>query len=208
MLLKLGVARLICKNTYMIIIGLAGTNGSGKDTIAHLLREKYGFYFASATDMLAEELHRRGLPTDRLHKSQLSAEWRRQYGMAAIVDRGVEMLETGSYKGLIVGSLRHPGEADRVHELGGVVLWVDADQKVRYARITSADRGRAHEDKKTFEEFQTEEEREMAHSGDHATLNMGAVKERADIFIDNNGNDIDAFKAEAERILRVPKLIQ
>lgn len=193
----------------MIIVGLAGTNGSGKDTIAHLLRDKFNFYFGGATEMLAEELLRRGEPTDRLHKSALSAEWRRQYGMAAIVDRAIEEYQKGDYAGIIVGSLRHPGETERVHELGGVQLWVDADPKIRYARITNASRrGREHEDQKTFEEFLADEEREMTPVGDDATLNMAAVKERADIFINNNGNDIDAFKAEVEQILRDAKLIQ
>ena len=120
--------------------------------------------------------------------------------MAAIVDKGIELYKTGDYKGLIVGSLRHPGEADRVHELGGTVLWVDADPKVRYSRITSNNRGRV-EDNKTFEEFLAEEAREMTPVGDEATLNMGAVKERADITLQNNGDDIEAFKTQAEKAL-------
>jgi cytidylate kinase len=185
----------------MILIGLAGTNGSGKDTIAHMLAEKYGFCFAGATEMLAAELKQRGLPTDRVHKSKLSAEWRREHGMAAIVDKGVILFESGDYQGLIVGSLRHPGEADRVHELGGTMLWIDADPHIRYERIIGGNRGRI-EDQKSFEEFLADEAREMKPEGDAATLNMGAVKERADIFIQNDGNDIEAFKLQAEKALQ------
>ncbi len=189
----------------MKIIGLSGTNGSGKDTVAHLLADKYGYYFGSATDMLREELEKRDLPVDRKHKAQLSAEWRRQYGMAAIVDRAYEhyMANLDKYKGLIVGSLRHPGEADRVHELDGTMLWVDADAQIRYGRVTANAhaRGRLAEDNKTFEEFLVEEEREMHPVGDEATLNMSAVKDRADIILINNTHDIESFKAEAEQVL-------
>lgn len=184
----------------MKLIGISGTNGSGKDTIAHLLRDKYGFCFAGATEMLAEELIKRGQPTDRVHKSGLSAQWRREHGMSVVVDKAVEMFEAGVYKGLVVGSLRHPGENDRVHELGGKVIWVDADPKVRYARVTSNDRGRI-EDQKTFEQFIADEEREMHPEGDSATLNTAAVKEKADIFITNNDNDIEAFCRKVEEIL-------
>jgi hypothetical protein len=46
-----------------------------------------------------------------------------------------------------------------------------------------------------------EEANEMSQSGDLATLNMGAVKEQADLFIQNNGNDIELFKADAEKAL-------
>lgn len=181
----------------MKIIGLAGTNGSGKDTVAHLLKEKYGYLFADATTMLGDELTRRGLTHERVNKAALSAEWRREHGMGVIVDKAVEMFKSGKYEGVIVGSLRHPGEADRVHELGGKVLWVDASQQIRFDRITNANRGRI-EDNKTFEQFKAEEDVEMSQSGDSATLNMSAVKERADIFLENDGNDIEAFKNYAE----------
>lgn len=184
----------------MKIIGLAGTNGSGKDTVAHLLKEKHGYLFADATTMLGDELTRRGLAHERVNKAALSAEWRREHGMGVIVDKAVELYKAGNYEGVIVGSLRHPGEADRVHALGGKVIWVDAEQQIRYNRITNVNRGRV-EDKKTFEQFRAEEDVEMTQSGDAATLNMGAVKERADIFIENNGNDIDAFKEYVEQKL-------
>ncbi|MCA9330683.1 AAA family ATPase [Candidatus Saccharibacteria bacterium] len=184
----------------MKIIGLSGTNGSGKDTIAYLLRDEYGWLFADATQMLGDELTRRGLSHERKNKADLSAEWRREYGMGVIVDKAVELFKQGNYSGVIVGSLRHPGEADAVHELGGTMLWVDADPRVRYDRISRNDRGRV-EDQKTFEEFLIEQDREMTPVGDGATLNMSAVKDRADMVIQNNGDDIDAFKAEVSKVI-------
>jgi len=186
----------------MKIIGLAGTNGSGKDTVALLLAEKYGYLFADATKILGDELTKRGLVHERANKSALSAQWRREHGMAVIVEKAVELYKAGDYKGLIVGSLRHPGEADRVHGLGGEVLWVDADPQVRYNRINSANRGRV-EDNKTYQQFLAEEQTEMSQSGDAATLNMGAVKDRADMFLMNNGNDIEAFKKQVESELEL-----
>ncbi|MCX6727440.1 MAG: AAA family ATPase [Candidatus Saccharibacteria bacterium] len=184
----------------MKIIGLSGTNGSGKDTVGHLLEEKHGYLFADATAMLGAELDKRGLTHERVNKAALSAEWRRESGMGVIIDKALEMFNAGDYKGLIVGSLRHPGEADRVHEIGGMVLWVDADPQIRYDRISANNRGRV-EDQKTFEQFLAEEASEMSPSGDAATLNMGAVKEQADYVIQNNGNDIEQFKVDAEKTL-------
>jgi cytidylate kinase len=190
----------------MKLFGIAGTNGAGKDSVAEMLAERHGFLFAGATEMFLDELKARGWPPDREHKSKLSAEWRREFGMGVIVDKAVEMFNKagGQYKGLIVGSLRHPGEADRVHELGGKMIWVDAEPRVRYDRIQAAlsQREGTHvEAGLTFEEFLAEQEREMHPTGDAATLNISAVKERSDIFIENNGNDIKTFKDQAEKAL-------
>lgn len=190
----------------MKIIGLAGTNGSGKDVLGLMLAERRGYLNATATNMLLVGLKERGWPIDREHKAKLSAEWRRERGMGVIVDMAVDMFEAepGQYKGIVVGSLRHPGEVERVHELGGVVVWIDADPKIRYDRIQSNLQERVnthHEHQKTFEEFLSEQEREMHPIGDAATLNMSAVKEGADIFLENNGNDVASFKDAAEDVL-------
>lgn len=183
----------------MIIFGIGGTNGSGKDTACHVLAEKHGFYSASANDMLTSELKRRGTKIDRESKRNLSAEWRREHGMAVIIDKAVVEAKAAGYDKLIVGSLRHPGEADRVHELGGKVIWVDADSEIRYSRISAGDRGRP-EDKKTFEEFLADEAAEKQQSGDAATLSTDAVKERADIFLTNN-ESVEVFEQAVEEIL-------
>lgn len=185
----------------MKIIGIAGTNGSGKDTIAHMLVDRYGYYFASATDMLGDELTKRGLPHERENKRTLSAEWRKEFGLGAIVDIGVQNAKDLAKDLIVVGSLRNPGEVDRVHDLGGIVVWVDADPKIRYSRITNNNRGRV-EDQKTFEQFLVEEQAEMNQSGDSTTLNMAKVKEKSDIFISNDDSDIESFKNQAEVALQ------
>ena len=187
------------------IIGLSGTNGAGKDTVGEVLAERHNYLFISVTELLRDEVRRRGLPVEREHLRTVSAEWRREFGLGVLVDRAVDAWkETGDkYQGIVMASLRNPYEADRVHELGGCVIWVDADPKVRYGRITGSDRGRGGEDNKTFEQFLAEEEAEMRppEGADAAVLNMAAVKERADILMDNNGEDLETFKYQIEETL-------
>ncbi|CAN5416844.1 hypothetical protein BH10PAT3_BH10PAT3_0380 [soil metagenome] len=189
----------------MKIIGISGTNGSGKDTIGHMLAERHGYLFVSVTDLLRDEARKRGLPVEREHLREISAEWRRESGLGALVDKAVDLFNQNpdKYKGLVMASMRNPGEADRIHELKGIIVWADADARVRYERIQAhaGERGRAEEDTKTFEQFLSEEEAEMNRSGDEATLDMSSVKDRSDVFLHNNDNDIDAFKDYVEQDL-------
>jgi cytidylate kinase len=190
----------------MKIIGIGGTNGSGKDTLSQILADDFGWLFVSASgDLIIPELKRRGLPLERKYMAALTAEWNREISKGAVVDKAIEKFEQMSksheYEGLVISSIRHPWEADRVHELAGRIIWVDADSKIRYDRIFN--RGQGDKDKKSFERFLAEEQTEKEHAGDEATLNWQGVKDRADIFISNDSNDIEEFKRIAQKALNL-----
>lgn len=186
----------------MKIIGIAGTNGAGKDSIGEMLAERHGWLFVSVSDYLRDEAKKRGLPIEREVLRTISAEWRREHSVGVLVDKAAEEFKHSAdkYKGLAVVPMRNPGEAQRVKDLGGKIVWVDADPKIRYERIYS--RQRSAEDQKTFEQFLKEEQDEMSHvDGDHHTLSLAGVKAKADIFIENNHSNIDEFFLDAETAL-------
>jgi shikimate kinase len=182
-----------------LLIGLSGTNGSGKDSVGHILARDYGCMFISVTELLRKEAENRGWSVDRKSLRTISTEWRKEFGLGVLIDKGVEAFEPhkNDFRGLSIASLRNPGEADRIHALGGTVLWLDADPHIRYERIqkNAATRDRAEEDNRTFEQFLDDERAEMyAPAGsDDTALNMHEVKERCDIIIDNDSNDLVSF---------------
>jgi dephospho-CoA kinase len=188
------------------VIGISGTNGAGKDTVGMMLAEHHNYLFVSVTDLLRTECRRRKLPVERANLRMISAEWRREHGLGVLVDKAVAEYEVDKdkYTGVVIASLRNPGEADRIHELGGTMLWIDADPRVRYGRIQSnkEHRGdRKAEDSKTFEEFLSEEKAEMYTSGDAATLNMLGVKDRCESVVNNSNEDIEASRLHVEQTL-------
>ena len=189
----------------MKIVGIAGTNGSGKDTIGHILAEKYGWLFISVSDLLRDECRKRGLSVERENLRTISAEWRREGGLGVLIDKAVEIYKSTkeNYNGLAVSSLRNPGETQRVNELGGINVWADADPRIRYERIQSAERGRGEEDNKTFEVFLAEQEAEMKPTGDAATLDMASVRADADMEI---LNETTLSNLEAQVALLLSKL--
>ncbi len=190
------------------IIGLAGTNGAGKDSVGAILADHYDYWFFSFTELFRAECRRRGIAITREHTRMISIEWRRESGLATLIDRSMaEFQAAGGFKkyhGVVMSSLRNPYEADRIHELGGTVMWIDADPRIRYDRIraNAVTRGRGGEDNKTFEQFQQEEYDEMhpPAGGDAAVLHGAAVKERADIFIMNDTTQ-EELQARIQQIL-------
>ena len=196
-------------NTKLQIIGLAGTNGSGKDTVGELLAEQHNYLFISVTELLRTECQRRNLPVERENLRMISAEWRRELGLGVLVDKAVAEYEIvkDQYVGVVMASMRNPGEADRIHEFGGTMVWIDAEAQTRYDRIQAnvATRGRAEEDNKTFEQFLAEEEAEMhtPEGGDSAMLNSAAVKDRCDIFLTNDSSDLTSLSLTIQTSLKL-----
>jgi cytidylate kinase len=193
------------------IIGLSGTNGSGKDTFGQIMADEFNYLFISVTELLRDEAKRRNLNVDRENLRTISAEWRRESGLGVLVDKAMAEYEKvkDKYSGVVMASLRNPGEASSLHELDGTLVWLDADPKLRYERIQANAhlRGRSDEDQKTFDEFLQEEQAEMSHSGDEATLNMAGVKEVADLIIINDQSDLVIFKDKIAEALNLGKFL-
>lgn len=189
----------------MKLIGLSGSNGAGKDLVGKILANKHDYLFVSVSDLLRQECRNRGLAVERENLRTVSSEWRKTGGLAILVDKAVETFQAQvsrqKYHGLALASIRNPGEADRIHELGGSMIWVDADPKIRYNRIFS--RRRSSEDIKSFEQFQAEELAEMqGDPSDPTSLNMNAVKQKCDLTILNEGNAIEMLTNDVAAALQ------
>lgn len=174
------------------IIGISGTHGAGKDTLALLRYSQEGAQYVSLSDILRKELALANLSPERERMMALSKKWREEsgdYGILATktIQNYLGERATLAAIGLSIVSVRHPEEARRIKEHQGIVLWIDGNPKLRYERIQQSSRGRI-DDQKTYEEFIAEERKEFAvSSAKHgASVDLGAVRALADDVVDND----------------------
>lgn len=183
------------------IIGVAGTNGSGKDTLGDILHEERGYVVVSLSDILRAELTRDGLEHTRENLSGRSRQIREEEGDGAMSRRAIEM-QNNTSNGLVITSIRTPGEVDAIHAAGGIVVWIDADQRLRYDRIVAAGRGRVT-DEIGFEEFLRQERDEMSPTPQGGGLNMNGVKSRADVTIINEFSSLAAYREHLQKVFEL-----
>lgn len=177
------------------IVGVAGTNGSGKDTLS-LLREKLeGALNVSLSDMLRHEATRRGMDYSRKSLGSISLEWEKSLGDGALVQKVLEYYrdERGGEGGLTISSVRRVSEAEAIKQVGGVVVWVDADRRTRYERL-QAFRGR-DDDKVDYETFCAQEDAELYNStGEKGAMDLASIASVADVMIDNSFDSKEAYE--------------
>lgn len=173
------------------IIGISGTNGAGKDTLAELRFERQNARLVSLSDILRAEATNRGLDQGRESLGMISTEWGRVFGAGALslmTIRNYWDTRTDDETGLSIVSVRRPAEAEVIQEDGGTILWIDADRELRYQRVLARlEKSGRITDAVSYEEFCAQEDREMhPESDDPFALNMAGVRDIANIHLENN----------------------
>ena len=75
-----------------MIIGLTGKNASGKGVAAEYLRER-SFYYFSLSDVIREEIEKRGRKVTRALLIEVGNELRTRFGPSVLAERILSRLE-------------------------------------------------------------------------------------------------------------------
>ncbi len=172
-----------------MIIGVAGTIGAGKGTVADYLTEHHGFVHLSVREYLREEIERRGMLYNRDSMTVVANDIRAVHGAGYISQELLERAK-GSDGNVVIESIRLVGEATYLKENGATIWAVDADVRERYERIVK--RGLSETDHISFEKFQADEAREMTNA-DPSKQNIAAVMAMADHVFKNAGTAADLY---------------
>lgn len=182
------------------IIGVTGTFASGKDTVAEILEKDYKVMHVSTGDIVREKSMERHNSVERNPYVQETATYYRQtFGGDYFAREAYKRYRAveADYDGVVITGIRSLGEARAIHDLGGILVQVDAPIEIRYERMIS--RQRDQETQMSLEEFRASEAKERVGGDDDASFNIDKIGEMADIKIVNAGT-FDEFKEKIREL--------
>ena len=179
-----------------MIIGIAGTIGSGKGTVVDYLSQKKEFAHYSSSGRLKEILEERGEPATRLNLSTLADELMKEKE-GGVLQLSHERAQSNGDTDYILESIHRESEAAYVRSIGGIILGVDAALETRFERTQKRQEG--EKDNVTFEEFKGSAARED--EGATGTgPNIRAVLKNADYVVMNDGT-LEELYARVDAVL-------
>ena len=178
-----------------MIIGITGTDGSGKGAAVDYLVKQKGFVHYSSRELIIEEIEKRSLVATREQLRLVANSLRKERGLATIVETALEKMRHDGVTNAVIESIRVIKEVETLRLAGGILLAIDADQAIRYSRIIGR---KSASDTVSLAEFISQEKLEM-NDPDPNGMQKAAVIKMADHTIINNGtmselcSSIDAF---------------
>ena len=178
-----------------MILGVSGLNGSGKGEVVRFLEER-SFYALSLSDVIRQELRDQGLEETRERMIETGNAIRAAEGPGGLAERLAGRLAPD--RNYVIDSVRHPAEVEvlRLRTRRFKLIWVEADEAVRFERIRARGRGG---DPPSLEALRVLEGRELG-SADPAAQQLLAVREIAD-FVVQNDDSLEALRRNVHAIL-------
>jgi dephospho-CoA kinase len=174
------------------LIGLTGTNGAGKGEAAAYFVAK-GYAYFSLSDVIREELGRRGEPVSRDNLIRTGNELRERFGADVLARRTVD--KVGPDGRAVIDSIRNAREVEYLRRQDGfVLLAIDAPIALRFARVAVRGRDESAADLGAFRKKENEER-----AGGTAGQQLEACMAAADRLFVNDGT-IPEFRRKLEEI--------
>jgi len=173
------------------LIGLTGTNSSGKGEAAAFF-EARGYSYFSLSDIIRDELSQEQQDITRDNLIQKGNQLREKHGADILARRVMEKVRGKA----VIDSIRNLFEIKHFRtQEGFILLAIDAPVEIRYTRARQ--RGR-NESASTLEEFIAKEEEEMKQNEKGQQLE--ACLQAADYRVTNEGS-LENFFEKLEKFL-------
>lgn len=167
----------------MIVIGLVGEKGSGKETFTKFLEEVSDRKIAHVrfSDLLKETLELWSIPHSRENLQKLAVVMNQGYGEGTLSNAMFERLKNIKADIIVIDGVRWESDVELVRRFPkNFLIYITADLKTRYERLKK--RGEKEgESTTTFEQFVSEENAANE-------LLIPKIGEEADFKIENNSS--------------------
>lgn len=182
-----------------MILGIAGTIGSGKGTLVEYLKAR-GFVSYSSSGMLGELVEREGNPRTREYLATTATRLQQEYPGGVVEKNYQEKYLSEKPEHVIFEAIHRQSEANYLKSVGGVILGIDATLEVRYERIHARQEG--EKDDVSFEQFKEDARVEDEGGGDTTRdNNIRAVINSADYVVTNNGT-LEELHRQIDEVLK------
>ncbi len=181
----------------MKIIGITGTNGSGKGTVAQMLVAKLNLEHVSARDIIINYAKESGIDiTDRVSMNKFS-EKNNLEGWS--VFGGFIKENLGSDKIYLLESIRRVKEIKEIRsfDLPSIIISIDADIETRFERILGR---KSSTDNLDFQKFKDEEEMENKAEEDNQ-MNLSKCIDLVDFKFENNSN-VENLERQIDKMIK------
>jgi dephospho-CoA kinase len=136
-----------------LVIGLVGRKGSGKGTVARLLKDRYGASIYRFSDLLRDILDGLYIEKSRENLVRLSEVLRKEFGQRIFKDAMAKQVEHDTASIIVIDGIRRLDDLEGLETLGDFTLVnINASLDLRYQRILKRGEN-AGEMAGTFEDF-------------------------------------------------------
>jgi len=176
-----------------IILGFVGPIASGKGTVCQYLKEKHDAEIFRFSTMLRDVADRFYIEQTRENLQNISSAMRQAFGDDLMAKTIANDVKNAKSKIIAVDGVRRLPDIKYLKEVPGFhLVEINADQKIRFERITKRGEN-ADDNKKTLAEFQQDEQRE-------AERQIKEVATAAGFHINNNGT-LDDLHRQIDEII-------
>ncbi len=182
-----------------MLLGITGTDGGGKGTAVDYLVSQKNFVHYSARQIWINMLTERGEEINRPNMRLIANEMRATHGDDFLVTYYLQRIQEDGTQNAIIESIRALKEAETLKAQGGILIAVDADQRIRYERVQAR---RSESDKVSFDQFVAHEAMELNDPDPHG-MQKQKVIDIADYVLQNNGTREELYASIDEMYTKV-----
>jgi len=173
-------------------IGLVGEGGGGKDTVAKILEEKYNAAILTSSILLKRAL---GVFLDEIGRHDyiwFVQKLTERYGDDIISKAMIKSMHQSESEIVVFNGMRLPSDYEFLKREGSHVIYVTADPRVRWERISK--RGQKADDAAPFEEF-------MKMAVSKTEKDIPEIGSKADYRIENNGT-LEELQKQTDDVMK------